>query len=403
MTSQTETLLPTPLSFAWRPIAKGMARRAAYGSIHLSLPGMAGVTIQHRLPGPAAELEVRSPRLLWRIRRRGVVGFAESYMAGECNTPDLRAVMEWAIVNEASLVPVLKGGFSNRLSTLGHRLRPNTRSGSRRNIRRHYDLSNAFYGAWLDPTMTYSSALFEGDFSRPLEDAQNAKYARIAEMAEIEPHHHVLEVGCGWGGFAIRSASTIGCRVTAITISRAQYDATCAHVSAAGLDDRIDVRLVDYRDIDGQFDRIVSIEMMEAVGERFWPVYARALHDRLTPGGRAVLQVITIHEDMFETYRRRADFIQTYIFPGGMLPTPSRIEAAGRDVGLDCTAIHSFGADYAETLRRWRHAFEEAWPSIESASFDERFRRMWLYYLTYCEVGFDTGRINVGLFALDRS
>ena len=382
-------------------MAARIARRATKGSIQITFAGLPALSFQGEALGPDARVDIQSPRMLWRLWLGGVLGFSEAYMAGECDTPDLKRLMQWALANEGPLVSAMKGGLTNHIATLIHRLRPNTRIGSRRNIRRHYDLSNEFYRAWLDPTMTYSSALFEGDFDRSLEHAQQAKYERIAEMAGIEPHHHVLEIGCGWGGFAIWAAQAIGCRITAITISEAQYQEAGNRVAAAGLDDRIVVRLIDYRDIDGRYDRIVSIEMMEAVGEQYWSTYGAALRERLNAAGRAVLQVITIDKSHFETYRRRADFIQAHVFPGGMLPSPERIEQELSDAGLRAGEVHRFGVDYAETLRRWRSAFDRAWPEIKSSSFDERLRRMWDYYLVYCEVGFEIGRIDVGLYAFD--
>jgi cyclopropane-fatty-acyl-phospholipid synthase len=308
--------------------------------------------------------------------------------------------MELAAHNDAALGATLRGQTTSRaLSRLAHLMRPNTRRGARKNIAAHYDLGNAFYGLWLDRTMTYSSAVFP----RPEDDldlAQEEKYRRMAQMADIRPEHHVLEIGCGWGGFAEFAAREIGCRVTAITISQAQRDYTAKRLADAGLDDRVQVRLVDYRDLEGQYDRIVSIEMIEAVGESWWPTYFARLRELLASGGRAALQAITIDDTQWDSYRRSADFIQRYIFPGGMLPAPAvmkeRVEQAGlKQAGEECYGLH-----YAETLKRWRHSFEESWPRISALGFDERFRRMWRYYLAYCEAGFRTGRIDLRQLAL---
>ena len=251
-------------------------------------------------------------------------------------------------------------------------------------------------------TSEYDQIPYEGSCIPTASPERLAMLARLAGFAAPGlDSPRVLEIGCGWGGFAIWAAQVIGCRITAITISEAQYQEAGNRVAAAGLDDRIDVRLIDYRDIDGRYDRIVSIEMMEAVGEQYWSTYGAALRERLNAAGRAVLQVITIDKSHFETYRRRADFIQTHVFPGGMLPSPERIEQELSDAGLRAGEVHRFGLDYAETLRRWRSAFGGVWPAIKSPSFDERLRRMWDYYLVYCEVGFEIGRIDVGLYAFD--
>jgi cyclopropane-fatty-acyl-phospholipid synthase len=403
MTTETQPNVHSGSISVWQRSVSRMASKADYGSLTLVFPNGAEAHCQGRYSGPRAAITINSWRLLWRIWSRGDLGFAEAYMAGDCDTPDLRELMAWALANEARFSKMMDGGFAAFSASLVHRLRPNTRSGSRRNIRRHYDLSNTFYETWLDASMTYSSAWFGGDLSHSLEAAQNAKYARIAEMAGITSEHHVLEIGCGWGGFCAWAAREIGCHVTAVTISSAQHGYAQDRIRAEGLDHLVDIRLMDYRDIADDYDVIVSIEMIEAVGEKFWPVYANVLQQRLRPGGRAVLQAITINADSFEGYRNRADFIQAHVFPGGMLPTNARLDDMALKAGLKPAGRLMFGGDYAETLRRWRLAFEAAWPAIEKLDFDERFRRMWRYYLVYCEAGFDVGRIDVGLFAMDRT
>jgi cyclopropane-fatty-acyl-phospholipid synthase len=386
----------------WAGILKRVARRARFGAIDIALPDGRACRVAGQEDGPEAAVRVLSPRLLWRLWSGGDLGFATAYIDGDCDTPDLETLLHWGLANESLLAPTLESGPAVRIAALLHRLRPNTRAGSRSNIHRHYDLGNRFYESWLDPTMTYSAAWFGDRPESSLEDAQNAKFARIADMADLQPGQRVLEVGCGWGGFALWAARERGCQVTAITISPAQHAHARKRVAEAGLEGQITVELVDYRDVTGSFDRIVSIEMMEAVGERFWPGYAATLRDRLKPGGKAVLQVITIEEAHFEAYRSRADFIQTYIFPGGMLPSPERVDAVMTGAGLAAIGDVGFGPDYARTLRRWKTAFEAAWPTIREQGFDERFRRMWRYYLAYCAVGFDIGRIDVRLFAFER-
>jgi len=285
------------------------------------------------------------------------------------------------------------------LARLRHKLRANTRTGSRRNIAAHYDLGNSFYAQWLDPSMTYSAACFETG-EEELTTAQTNKFDSLAAILDLQPSDHVLEIGCGWGAFAIHIASRYGCRVTALTVSPSQAEWAREKVAEAGLSDRIEIRLQDYRDVTGQFDKIASIEMFEAVGEEYWPVFFESLSARLRPGGLAGLQVITIEDQRFESYRRNPDFIQMRIFPGGMLPSVGAFTQAASAVGLTLDHARMFGADYAETLKRWRESFEAAWPEIVPLGFDERFRRLWRYYLCYCEAGFRAQTISVGQFRL---
>jgi cyclopropane-fatty-acyl-phospholipid synthase len=347
-----------------------------------------------------ATLRLERSRALRRLMLGGDVGFAEAYIDGDWDTPDLRAFLTFAALNEAALGDAAQGQWWLRLfDRLRHRSRANSRRGSRKNIAAHYDISNAFYAAWLDPTMTYSSAMFlPGTVS--LDDAQRAKNEALARFLDLRPHHHLLEIGCGWGSFAAWAAETFGCRVTAITLSKQQQAAATERVQRAGLGDRVEVRLQDYRDVQGTFDRIASIEMFEAVGEAYWPVFFGVLRRRLRPGGVAAMQVITIADDRFPRYRRGADFIQRHIFPGGMLPSPSALRGEMAAAGLTLTDERTFGLDYARTLELWRERFETAWPAIAPLGFDERFRRLWRYYLTYCEVGFRTGAIDVGQYRL---
>ena len=383
-------------------IIEMLARRLRCGHLHLTLPDGREIVSHGREAGPHAQLTIRRARFARRMLFGGALGFAEAYLDGDCETDDLVAVFELAARNEAALGGVLRGrGASRAVARLAHRLRPNTRRGARRNIAAHYDLGNAFYELWLDPSMTYSSAVFDRS-DQALEAAQYEKYRRMAAIADLRPEHRVLEIGCGWGGFAEYAAREIGCRVTAITISEAQHAYAARRITAAGLSERVDVRLIDYRDLDGAFDRIVSIEMIEAVGETWWPAYFAKLRELLTAGGRAALQAITIDDSCWDTYRRGADFIQRYIFPGGMLPAPRVLRETVREAGLTPAGEDSYGLHYAETLRRWRHAFEHAWPRIAGQGFDERFLRMWRYYLAYCEAGFRVGRIDLRQLSLTK-
>lgn len=346
-------------------------------------------------PGPHATLALSDWRVCNDILSRGDIGLAEAYIAGRVDTVDLTQLLLLAALNEQAIEEAIHGRWWATMAyRLRHWLRPNTRSGSRKNIHAHYDLGNDFYRLWLDPTMTYSSALFEGDYSRSLADAQSAKYARILRELGAQPGQHILEVGCGWGGFA-EHAARAGCRVTGITISEAQLDYAQRRIANAGLSDRVELKLQDYRDLGGQFDHVVSIEMFEAVGERYWPGYFAMLRDRLRPGGRAVVQTITIADAKFERYRSGTDFIQQYIFPGGMLPSPRRFSAEAAGCGLRVKDMYSFGLDYAETLRRWHQVFDYTAPDVKAQGFDDRFMRTWRFYLAYCEAGFRASATDV--------
>ncbi|MFT4098189.1 MAG: cyclopropane-fatty-acyl-phospholipid synthase family protein [Rhodoblastus sp.] len=364
-----------------------------YGSLDVALPDGRMARFSGARSGPHARLSIRSYAFVKRLGA-GDVGFAEGYLAGEWECGDLVALLALLAVNRPLIDRFAANPLVRAVQMARHWRNRNSRAGSRRNIHAHYDLGNSFYSRWLDATMTYSSGL-DVDLDGDLEAAQNRKYAAIAAAAEIQPHHHVLEIGCGWGGFAEYAARAIGCRVTALTISQEQYDYAKARISAAGLADRVAVRFCDYRDERAFYDRIVSIEMFEAVGEAYWRTYFETLAARLKAGGRAALQVITISEDIFPRYRNEMDFIRRFIFPGGMLPTRTHLEALAAGVGFATTSHRAFGKDYARTCQIWRDAFESGWPQIASLGFDERFRRVWRYYLAYCEAGFDAGAIDV--------
>ncbi|HKT53489.1 MAG TPA: cyclopropane-fatty-acyl-phospholipid synthase family protein [Caulobacteraceae bacterium] len=388
---------------ALRSTVKVAARNWIWGSLTLALPSGREIPIRGSQPGPDARIEIRDFRCLRRMLAAGDIGFAEGHIAGEWESPDVTSVLESAALHFDRLEKLVDGNpLMRAVNRLKHALRPNTREGARKNIHAHYDLGNAFYRRWLDPSMTYSSAVFERP-GQSLADAQRNKYASLARGMGLQAGHEVLEIGCGWGGFAAFAAGEVGARVTGVTISREQYDFARKRLFEEGLAEKVDIRLTDYRDVDGAFDRVASIEMFEAVGERYWPSYFQKVRDALKPGGRAGLQVITIRDELFEHYRSRADFIQKYVFPGGMLGAEERLRRETDRVGLAWTNLNRFGLDYAETLKQWAERFEAAWTDIELLGFDERFRRLWRYYLSYCEAGFRTGRTNVVQLSLARA
>jgi len=350
--------------------------------------------------GPSGEIRLHRPfQFARRIATRGHLGLGESYLAGDWDSPDLTALIHTLAANQTAFTDVFEGSWLHRsLSPLRHRRRSNTRTGSRRNIAYHYDLGNDFYRLWLDPSMTYSSGIFEHE-GDGLEQSQHNKYRRLLAMLEAEPGQHILEIGCGWGAFA-RQAAGAGLRVTGLTLSNAQLAWARASVAGTPLETDIELRLQDYRDVDGQFDHVVSIEMFEAVGEAYWPTYMDTLRRCLRPGGRAALQVITIDEAHFDGYKSSPDFIQHYIFPGGMLPTVARFDGAAAHAGLEIVQRSFHGQDYARTLHLWRERFEARLDQVRALGYDERFIRMWRYYLSYCEAGFLDDRIDVMQVAL---
>ena len=324
-------------------------------------------------------------------------------MAGDWETPDLTALLTIAARNLTTIDETGGEGVwgARLLHRLMHAMRANTRAGSRRNIAAHYDLGNDFYRLWLDPSMTYSSAIFESR-TENMATAQHRKYRRLAGLLNLSNGGHVLEIGCGWGGFAEVAARDFGCRVTAVTVSQAQAEFARARMARLGLSSKVEIRLQDYRDINERFDAVASIEMFEAVGAENWRTYFETLRRALHPGGRAAIQTITIADKNFDLYRRSADFIQKYIFPGGVLPSPTAFRGAAAAENLTITDEYFFGAGYAETVRRWATVFNKEWPAIAQLGFDERFRRMWNYYLSYCEAGFLTKHIDVAQFQLVR-
>lgn len=388
---------------AFRTALRVAATNWENGSLTFVLPTGQPLTIKGRQPGPDAVIRIRDYNFVRRAFAAGDIGFAEGFMAGEWDTPDLSAVLESFSLNFDRLSALVDGNPIMRVvNVLYHLFHRNSRKGSRKNIHAHYDLGNGFYSRWLDPTMTYSSALYERP-DQPLPEAQNAKYAALARTIDLAAGKHVLEIGCGWGGFAEFAAKEVGARVTGITISQAQYDFARKRLFEQGLAEKAEIQLIDYRDVRGQFDAVASIEMFEAVGEAYWPSYFGKIREVLRPGGRAGLQIITIRDELFADYRSRTDFIQRYIFPGGMLPSEARLKEETERAGLEWSDLKRFGQNYADTLAEWARRFEGAWSEIRKDGFDERFRRLWRFYLSYCEAGFRTERTNVIQLGLSRS
>lgn len=396
-----QTGKPKPGSALDRFVARRL-RQALSGldEAHLVIELPSGYRVSCGDPASSVFAEWRLKRwnALLRLGGSGALGFAEGYVNDEWETPDLRALLDiLARAFDRIGVAQARGGPSRLIGQFQHWLNANSRRGSRRNIAFHYDLGNAFYGLWLDESMTYSSACFAAP-DQSLAAAQAEKYRRICVAAQLKPGDHVLEIGCGWGGFAEVAARDFGCRVTGVTLSSEQLASARERIATAGLSDQVELQLRDYRDVDEQFDAIVSIEMFEAVGEAHWPVYFDQLAHCLKPGGHAALQIITLRETDFEGYRSTVDFIQKYVFPGGMLPPPSALAREAGRAGLDDLGARMFGEDYAETLHRWHKAFNAAWPQICDLDFDDRFARIWRFYLAYCEAGFRSGRCDVGQF-----
>ncbi|HXV74619.1 MAG TPA: cyclopropane-fatty-acyl-phospholipid synthase family protein [Sphingomonadales bacterium] len=370
--------------------------RIGEGSLEISFPNGERRRLSGKVAGPMAVIEVHRWRALKRLIVGGSTSFARAYIEGDWTTPDLVAVVEFVARNRKGLNRNLRGvGWVKALNKLQHRLRANSPAGSRKNIRFHYDLGNDFYSAWLDPSMTYSCAVFEtGDNS--LEAAQRRKYEKLIELLEPARGQSILEIGCGWGGFAEVAASGYGTKVTGITLSKEQLNYAKGRIARAGLSEQVKLRLQDYRDVREKFDHVVSIEMFEAVGEEYWSVYFSKIREALKPGGRAALQIITIADELFEIYRKDVDFIQTYIFPGGMLPSIAALKREVAKAGLVWGKARMFGENYARTLSEWRRRFETAFREGKlPEGFDETFRRIWTYYLSYCEGGFRGGSINV--------
>jgi cyclopropane-fatty-acyl-phospholipid synthase len=378
-------------------LALRFLERIDSGRLHVELPS--GSRLAFGPGGTEAEIVFHDWRAFGRILRDGDIGFAEGFLDQQWHTPDLPGLLILLAANRNALDAPLYGSIAGRLlHRIAHALRSNTRAGSRRNIAAHYDLGNDFYSLWLDPGMTYSSALFESP-SQTLEAAQRAKYQRILDRIAPAPGSHILEIGAGWGGFAELAAAE-KCRVTGLTLSHEQLEYARHRLACLGHAERTSIEFRDYRDEAGTYDAVVSIEMFEAVGERWWPAYFSKVAAALRPGGKAVIQAIVIDDTLFERYRKGSDFIQQYIFPGGMLASPSRIRTLAREAGFGIEDEFRFGTDYGRTLAAWREQFLAKAESVRALGFDERFMRMWEFYFAYCEAGFASGSTDVMHFTL---
>ena len=369
--------------------------RLQRGRLDFRLPDGRVFRAEGKKPGPVAELAVINPDVFARLIRDGDLGFCEAYVEGWWTTPDLQGFMDLVHIDNEAVYDGFPGfALVRAFERLRFWLQSNSKRQAKKNIAYHYDLGNDFYRLWLDDTMTYSSALFRSG-QESLEKAQVQKYASMVDQMGAQPGDHVLEIGCGWGGFAEYAARERGLRVTGLTISQAQHDFAVARMRTAGLADRVTIKLQDYRDETGIYDGIASIEMFEAVGEKYWPAYFAALMKGLRPGARATLQIITVPDVRFETYRKSVDFVQKYIFPGGMLPSPSALRREVEQAGLKVLGSVEFGKSYSKTLRRWHETFNARWSEVAQLGFDERFRRMWNFYLTSCAGTFEGGNCDV--------
>ncbi len=379
-----------------------LARQVERGQLLIHMPSGEAIRCTGPNSGPSGTLVLHRWRAVRRLLIGGDIGFAGSYMDGDWSTPDLTALIELAARNHETMMPSLdRSRIARLLHRLSHLRRGNTKRGSHRNIPAHYDLGNAFYAAWLDAGMTYSSGLY-ADADTTLEQAQTAKQNLVMDSLALTGGERVLEIGCGWGGLAERLARERDCHVVGLTLSPAQLDHARDRIPDGPASGLVELHRRDYRDVEGIFDRVVSIEMLEAVGKEYWPTYFAAIRDRLRPGGVAVLQVITMAEDRYAAYERGADFIQRYIFPGGMLPSDGLMRARIADAGLRLDFVRNFGMSYAHTLADWQARFQRAWPRLLTMGFDERFKRKWEYYLSYCEAGFRAEALDVGLYRLQR-
>ena len=397
MTANDLSALPVEAKLpAIAKVFYSLMKRLDSGSLSFTSPEGYTTIFRGAHEGVRADLRFADWGVASEAFKSAEIGLAECYRDGRVFTSDLTAFLMLCTENQSALESVFYGKpLVALMFRIKHMLRSNTRANARKNIHAHYDLSNDFYRMWLDDTMTYSSAVFHGDYSTPMAEAQTAKYERILQVLNPAPGATILEIGCGWGGFAEHAARTRNVKVTCITLSRAQLEFAAARITAAGLDQLVELHLIDYRDVRGEFDYVVSIEMFEAVGERFWPTYFKAVHDRLKRGGRAVIQSITIDEAAFPRYRETSDFIREYIFPGGMLAPIPRFIADANAAGLSAGEPFRFGIDYAETLKWWLHRVNEKVADIKLLGFDEKFLQLWRFYLCYCEAGFRTGRTNV--------
>jgi len=365
------------------------------GRLDFELPDGRVFRVEGSKSGPVAYVKINDNDIFARLIRDGDLGFSEAYMDGAWDSPDLQAFMDFVHADNGDLYDGFPGmGLVRKWEQFRFWLQSNSKKQARKNISHHYDLGNDFYGLWLDDTMTYSSAIFEqGDNS--LEMAQRAKYASMVDQMGAQPGDHILEIGCGWGGFAEYAAKERGLKVTGLTISQEQLKYAQKRMEKNGLQDLVELKLQDYRDETGTYDGIASIEMFEAVGQKYWPIYFDKVKECLKPGKNATLQIITIQDARWDVYRNTVDFIQKYIFPGGMLPSPTVLRQEVGKAGLEVEKSIEFGKSYAQTLRMWHDTFNDRWDQIEKMGFDDRFRRMWNFYLTSCASTFEYGNCDV--------
>ncbi len=402
-TSSPSFAIPSTAPAAARTCLK-LLNRLNLGSLTVQLPDG---SVQH-FGQPGGQATMHGSLILhnWSVcsaaLKSGDIGFAESYIAGDWSTPHLAALLRVFVANRREVEDIIYGSWLGRLAyRIKHLLNRNTKTNSQKNIHAHYDLGNAFYELWLDKSMSYSSAWFDGDTSKPMIDAQYAKVRRALQMSDVKPYDRVLEIGCGWGGLAEIAAREFDANITGVTLSTEQLEFAHRRMDRIGKAAHADLRLQDYRDIQDQpFDAICSIEMVEAVGREYWPQYFETVSRLLKSGGRACIQAITIDDALFERYVKSTDFIQQYIFPGGCLPSPSEFCKAAEAAGLEVVDQFAFGKDYAETCRRWRAAFLHHRAEILPLGFDEKFMRTWEFYLAYCEAAFEERNIDVMQFTL---
>lgn len=378
-----------------RPILSVLLRRLRLGALTVDMPDGSQLTRRASDDALQAHIVISKPvSMLRRIATGGGVGFAEAYLAGEWDTTDLPATLEVMGRNLDLYVRMRPPNRALQWSRRAWHWVTTRRRAEIESIDQHYNLGNGFYETWLDDTMTYSSAIFTEE-TPDLAAAQREKYRRLAALAGLEKDDHVLEIGCGWGGFAEYAATEIGCRVTGLTLSTEQAKYARERLRQAGVADRTEIKLLDFRDETATYDRIVSIEMIESIPAALWPPLFEMLSRSLRPGGRVSMQAITIADELFESLLERDDFISKHIFPGGALPSIATLQSLAEVNGLSVTGINGYAASYAATLRQWRERFEAVWPKLRRPHFDEKFRRTWRYYLAYCEAGFDIGRIDV--------
>ena len=372
------------------------------GRLDMVLPDGRRFRAEGPAPGFVAELHIHDEDLFARLIREGDLGFCDAYLDGGWSTPDLQAFMDLIHDDAEHMYDGFPGQKIIRaVERLRFWLQRNTKAQAKKNISYHYDLGNDFYGLWLDDTMTYSSAKFETG-QESLERAQIQKYASMVDQMGAKPGDHVLEIGCGWGGFAEYAAKERGLKVTGLTISKEQLKYAQERIEKAGLSGQVELKLQDYRDETGTYDGIASIEMFEAVGEKYWPIYFQTVRDRLKPGASGTFQIITVQDRRWEIYRRGVDFIQKYIFPGGMLPAPKVLKAEIERAGLQVSHSIEFGESYSQTLRRWHETFNDRWDEVRALGFDDRFRRMWNFYLTSCASTFSSGNCDVTQITVTR-